>query len=205
MRSKQRTRDSSLQSQWRSRIIQYESPSARWVRTLTCCFERTWLETAIWSSPRWGMRRRVLRGCIDFPNGNFGKSSSIHSKIKQSPQFYPVAHLKGWMIEIFVEMQNLGFKVKYNNPENCWVFWITAEWRSENFQFEKTFKLQGVPPGHEHLNISIIKLHSSMTFIWAYSVYYPLVVIHFLHRSIHSRKPACKVTFQYSLEHLLLL
>jgi hypothetical protein len=25
--------------------------------------------------------------------------------------------------------------------------------------------LQGVPPGHEHLNIGRIKLHSSMTFI----------------------------------------
>jgi hypothetical protein len=28
-----------------------------------------------------------------------------------------------------------------------------------------TFNIQGVPPGHEHLNISTIKLYSSMTFI----------------------------------------
>jgi hypothetical protein len=27
------------------------------------------------------------------------------------------------------------------------------------------YKVQGVPPGHEHLNIGKIKLHSSMTFI----------------------------------------
>jgi hypothetical protein len=27
------------------------------------------------------------------------------------------------------------------------------------------FEIQGIPPGHEHLNIGRIKLHSSMTFI----------------------------------------
>jgi hypothetical protein len=36
------------------------------------------------------------------------------------------------------------------------------------------FFMQGVPPGHDHLNIGRIKLHSSMTFIRAYSVYSPL-------------------------------
>jgi hypothetical protein len=39
-----------------------------------------------------------------------------------------------------------------------------------------------VPPGHEHLNINRIKLHSLMTFIWAYSVYSPLVALHTLLR-----------------------
>jgi hypothetical protein len=34
-----------------------------------------------------------------------------------------------------------------------------------------------------------------MAFIWACSVYSPLVAIHFLNRPIHSRKTACKVTF----------
>jgi hypothetical protein len=55
--------------------------------------------------------------------------------------------------------------------------------------------IQGVSPGYEHLNIARIKLHSSIMFIWAYSVYSPLVTIHFLSRSIHSGKTACKVTF----------
>jgi hypothetical protein len=30
---------------------------------------------------------------------------------------------------------------------------------------DRRSKLQSVPPGHEHLNIGRIKLHSSMTFI----------------------------------------
>jgi hypothetical protein len=55
--------------------------------------------------------------------------------------------------------------------------------------------LQGVPPGHGHFNIGRIKLHSSMTFIWAYSVYSSFVAMHFLHWSIQSRKIVCKVTF----------
>jgi hypothetical protein len=55
--------------------------------------------------------------------------------------------------------------------------------------------IQGVPPGHEYLNVARIRLHFSMTFIWVYSVYSPLVAIHFLNRSIHSRKTACKLTF----------
>jgi hypothetical protein len=59
----------------------------------------------------------------------------------------------------------------------------------------QTAVIQGVPPGHEHLNAGRIKHHSSMTFIWAYSIYSPLTAIHFLTRSIHSRKTACKVTF----------
>jgi hypothetical protein len=33
------------------------------------------------------------------------------------------------------------------------------------FEFIKLCLIQGVPPGHEHLNIGIIKLHPSMTFI----------------------------------------
>jgi hypothetical protein len=40
-----------------------------------------------------------------------------------------------------------------------------------------------------------------MTFIWAYSVYSRLVAIYFLNRFIHSRKTACKATFQSHLEH----
>jgi hypothetical protein len=55
--------------------------------------------------------------------------------------------------------------------------------------------IQGVTPGHEYLNISKIKIHSSLTFIWAYSVYSALVGIHFLNRSIRSRKTVYKVTF----------
>jgi hypothetical protein len=58
--------------------------------------------------------------------------------------------------------------------------------------------VQGVPLGHGHLNIGRIKLYSSMMFIWAYSVYSPLVAIYFLNRSIYWRNTAYKVIFSIS-------
>jgi hypothetical protein len=65
--------------------------------------------------------------------------------------------------------------------------------------------VQGLPPGREHLNIGRIKFHSSMTFIWAYSGYSPLVATHSLIGPSTRQRPLARSFFQYPREHFLLL
>jgi hypothetical protein len=109
------------------------------------------------------------------------------------PKSYTVSHLR-CRDDHYSDFLKFSFGKLSLTPDNSIKNSLETE-RSSKRQQPMLLKVQGVPPGHQHLNIGRIELHSSMTFIWVYSVCSPLGAVHFFNRSIHLRKTACMVTF----------